>query len=236
MQTVDGIHVQGPVQPPIHEGEHYREEVDGDFTWPTRRTVDIQGMVRDAFMRADDMHSGLVNEEHANPPADMNTDVNTDVNTEFNVDSLLRDSTEKIYEGSNLNRLQCVIVLSSLCSLYSVPNTFVDAMLAWIAGDVLPTLNCFPRTSYEMKTMLMKCGLKHRQVYTCPQGHLLYDGENEHLQECPTCHHPRYVRGSNEVPHRVVRYFDIVSHLVRMFRCPEISKLMMWHSKDAASA
>ena len=168
MQTVDGIHIQGPVQPPNEEGEPYRAERNGDFTWPSRPTVDINGMVRDAFMRFDDIHGDIANEHRSNGADDMNVEGNAEFNTDFDAESLLRESTEKIFEGSNLNRLQCVIVLSSLCSLYSVPNTFVDALLTWISGDVLPTSNCFPRTSYEMKTMLMKCGLKHRQVHTCP--------------------------------------------------------------------
>lgn len=148
---------------------------------------------------------------------------------EMNVQNLLRDSTEKIFEGSVVNRLQCGIVLFSLCSLYSVPNTFLDALLTWIAGDLLPTSNCFPRTSYEIKTMLMKWGLKHRQVHTCPEGHMLYEGDNKDLEECRTCRHPCYIPGSNKVPHRIVRYFDIVKHLLRMFKCLEIAKLMTWH-------
>lgn len=236
LQTVDGVHVQVPHEAPNREGEYYRNEdsenVAGEFTWPNRTTVDIDGMVRDAFMRFDDIHNDILNDEqfvHV-PNIDMNEEGDANLNTEFNVESLLRDSREKIFEGSNLNRLQCIIVLYSLCSLYSVPNTFVNALLAWLAGDVLPTSNCFPRTSYEMKTILMKWGLKHRQVHTCPEGHLLYEGENEHLEECPTCQHPRYIPGSNKIPQRVVRYFDIMSHLVRMFKCPEIAKLMLWHS------
>ena len=32
-----------------------------------------------------------------------------------------------------------------------------------------------------------------------------------------------------------MRYFDVVSHLVRMFRCPEIAKLMLWHSENKST-
>jgi len=76
----------------------------------------------------------------------------------------------------------------------------------------------------------MKFGLKHRQVHTCPEGHILYEGENANLQQCPKCDHPRYIPGSSTVPHRVVRYFDVVKHLIRMFRCPQIAKHMNWHT------
>ena len=59
----------------------------------------------------------------------MNLEGDVDMNTNVNVESLLRDSTEKIFEGNNLTRLQCSIVLFFLCSLNSVPNIFVDALL-----------------------------------------------------------------------------------------------------------
>lgn len=74
--------------------------------------------------------------------------------------------------------------------------------------------------------MLMKLGLKHRQVHSCPDGHVLFEGDNEDLVECPMCKQSLYFPGSNQVPQRVVRYFDFIKHLQRMFRCPEVAKHM----------
>ena len=149
---------------------------------------------------------------------------------EVNLEYLVRESSERVFEGSSQNRLQCAIVLFSLCTLYSVPHTFVDALLKWIGGDLLPTSNCFPRTFYEMKYMLMKLGLEHRQVHCCASGHVLYEGENEDLSECPTCREPRYIPGSNRVLQRVVRYFDVIKHLLKMFKCLEVAKHMTWYN------
>ena len=167
----------------------------------------------------EDIHNEFINEEGQVPEhADGENLEGAEEFNELNFESLVQESTETVFEGSNLNRLQCAIIISSLCSLYLVPNTFMDALLTWIAGDLLPS-NCFPRTSYEIKKMLMKLGLQQRQVHCCPDGHILYEGENEDLQECPTCKHPRYILGSNNVPQRVVRYFDVIKHFVRMFKC-----------------
>jgi len=188
-------------------------------------------MARDAFARVDDIHYDIMNEHGRFAGGGENLQEEEEGN-EADMEYLLRESTTKVFEGSNLNRLQCAIIIFSLCSLYSVPNTFVDALLTWIAGDLLPTSNCFPRTSYEVKSMLMKWGLKHRQVHCCPDGHVLYEGDNENLTSCPTCDQPRYIPGSNTVPQRIVRYFDIIKHLVRMFRCPEIAKHMTWYSAN----
>jgi hypothetical protein len=231
-QTVDGQNVRGPARAHPNESEHYRAEgrYDGDqgFTWPQRTAVDIENMARDAFGHIDDIHRNIINDgEGANMDVDAG-DGDVEYN-EANLEQMIRESTERVYEGSSQNRLQCAIVLFSLCTLYSVPHTFLDALLTWIAGDLLPTSNKFPRTTYEVKTLLMKLGLKHDQVHCCPDGHVLYVGVNEDLQECPTCQQVRYIPGSNRVPQRVARYFDVIRHLQRMFKCPEVAKHMTWY-------
>jgi hypothetical protein len=149
--------------------------------------VDIENMARDAFGHIDEIHRHSLNDGDG---AAVDVDV-ADGEGEFNeanLENLIRESTEGVYEGSTQNRLQCAIVLFSLCTLYSVPHTFLDALLTWIAGDLLPTSNRFPRTAYEVKSLLMKLGLKHEQVHCCPDGHVLYKGVNEDLEECPICH------------------------------------------------
>ena len=96
----------------------------------------------------------------------------------------------------------------------------------------MPTSNCFPRTAYEVKSILMKWGLKHKQIHCCPDGHILFEGDNEDLTSCPTCSTPRYVEGSNKVPKRIVHYFNIVEQLLRMFRCPQVAKHMTWYNEN----
>ena len=188
-------------------------------------------MARDAFARIDEIHNRITNEDGQVAHDPENTDEENVIN-DSDIENLLHQLTEKVFEGNELNRLQCYIIIFSLCSLYSVPNTFVDVLLIWMSGDVLPTSNCFPRTAYEVKSVLMKWGLKHRQVHCCPDGHILYEGENTDLRSCPTSNSPRYVEGSNDVPKRVVRYFDIIKHLLRMFRCPQVAKHMTWYSEN----
>ena len=143
-----------------------RDDIDDGFTWPRTTAVDIENMARDAFTRVNDIHDDAVhNDEHA--PMDANVVEGDKRWNEERLDNVVRESTENVFEGSTLNRLQCSIVLFSLCSFYSMPHTFLDALLTWIAGDLLPTSNCFPRMSYEVKNMLMKLGLKHKQNHCC---------------------------------------------------------------------
>ena len=232
---MDGQNVRGPQQRQNREEEAYRQSSadreEGAFTWPGRDTINVESMARDAFARIDEIHDHIINEDGQAAQDPENIDEENRMN-DSDIENLLRQSTEKVFEGSELNRLQCYIIIFYLCSLYSVPNTFVDALLTWMSGDVLPTSNWFPRTAYEVKSVLMKWGLKHRQVHCCPDGHVLYEGENADLRSCPTCNSPRYVECSNDAPKRVVRYFDIIKHLVRMFRCPQIAKHMTWYSEN----
>ena len=187
------------------EGEQYRRHRhrhrQEGFTWPRRTAVDVENMARDAFARIDEIHNNSGNEDGETGTGDAMGEVEGQFD-EANLEHMIRESTETVYEGSTQNRLQCAIVLFSLCTLYSVPHTFLDALLTWIAGDLLPTSNKFPRTAYEVKSLLMKLGLKHEQIHCCPDGHILYEGDNEHLTECPTCHQQRYIPGSNNVPQR----------------------------------
>ena len=188
----------------------------------------MENMARDAFARIDDIHNNSGNEEDHTGMDNGMGEVEGEYD-EANLEHMIRESTETVYEGGTQNRLQCAIVLFTLCTLYSVPHTFLDALLTWIAGDLLPTSNKFPRTAYEVKSLLMKLGLKHEQVHCCPDGHVLYEGDNTHLSECPTCHQQRYIPGSNSVPRRVARYFDVVKHLQRLFKCPQVAQHMTWY-------
>lgn len=229
---MDGQNVRGPAMAEDIEGEQYRRhrnrDPHGGFTWPRRTAVDVENMARDAFARVDDIHNNSGDEDD---PTGMEAGMG-EVEGQYdeaNLSHLIRESTESVYEGSTQNRLQCSIVLFTLCTLYSVPHTFLDALLTWIAGDLLPTSNKFPRTAYEVKSLLMKLGLKHEQVHCCPDGHVLYEGDNCHLTECPTCHEQRYIPGSNNVPRRVARYFDVIKHLQRLFKCPQVAQHMTWY-------
>jgi hypothetical protein len=215
--------VRGPTGCPQRGKERYRprrrDNRADDFKWPRRTVVDIENMARDAFTRIDDIHNDTTNERNQAAMDGLNVEGDDQWN-EVNLEHLVQESTQRVFEGSSQNRLQCCIVLFSMCSLYSVPHTFLDALLTWIAGDLLSTSNCFPRTSYEVKTMLMRLALKNKQIHCCPDGHILYEGEYEDLEKCHVCDLPRFIDGSNRVPQRVVRYFDVIKHLLQMFKMP----------------
>ena len=116
---MDGQNVRGPARVPYREAEDYRREgrPDGDegFTWPRRTEVDIQNMARDAFGHIDHIHRNIINDGGV-PDTDANVLDSDGEYNEANLEHMIRESTESVYEGSSQNRLQCAIVLFSLCN------------------------------------------------------------------------------------------------------------------------
>ena len=126
--------------------------------------------------------------------------------------------------------MQSGVVLLTLVYLYSVSHNFMDALLKYVGEDLLPSSNCLPQSTYDVKCMALKMGLRHRVVHCCSNGHILYKGaEYKTCQECPTCNAPHYNPRSNDISVKVVRYFCLIDKLRRMYRRPEIAKLLAFH-------
>jgi hypothetical protein len=119
----------------------------------------------------------------------------------------------------------------TLANLYGVSHTFLDELLSFISGDLLPLSNCMPRSKNEIKRMIMRLGLEHVPIDCCLEGCVLYEkgGEYENLWECPKCQKPRFVESSNDIPLKQLCYFPIISRLRRLLKCPKIAELLKWH-------
>lgn len=85
-------------------------------------------MAREAFRQIDDIHNDIMNEDRQACMDGMNDEGDGQWN-EVNFEYLGQESTERVFEGSNQNRLQCCIIQYSLYNLYLVPHTFLDALL-----------------------------------------------------------------------------------------------------------
>lgn len=117
----------------------------------------------------------------------------------------------------------------SLCTLYSVSHHCLDEILTFLKYDVLHADNTCPKSSYEMKRLMLKLGLSDETIHCCQCGKTLYWKENLNLDHCPKCQNSRYIPGSSSIPTRVLRYFSVIKRLRRMFRCPELAKHLRWH-------
>jgi len=222
---VDGRNIRGHIHAPDEGKEEYNKQWDNGeaprYAWPRRLEVEVEQMVQDAYRRANEIHEEasagggeFPNVRNAAPNENVN------VNT-VDMEKLIAESTQPVYEGCSVNRLQMSIVLMNMVNLYGVPYSFFDVLLRFLAADLLPLSNCLPRSTYETNLMLMKMGLEHEAIHCCTTGHVVYEGpDHVDLVECPVCGERRYVQGSNTIPQKVLRYFPIIPHLQRLFYMP----------------
>ena len=187
---------------------------------------DHQRMVEDAFARGDEIHQEQQQQDDVFEP-----DEDDGCQTTEEMEKLFAESRKRLFKGCRTNRLKFVIVILTMCNLYGVSYSFLDELLRFLWSDILPRDNRLPKTSYECRTLLMRMGLKHEDIPCCPDGHMLFWKDTKHLDKCtyPGCGKSKFVAGSNTVPAKVVRYFSIVKRFLRLFRCPEIAKLLQYH-------
>ena len=227
-----------PTDNGMEEGEHYshgchtQQRGQDDFVWPPRTNVDVFSAVHDACARVDHLHTEMQSQVDTEGSDDHGDDDFDTFGAQY--EELVRESTEPIYEGCKMNRLEVAIILITMCSLFSIPYSFLDELLKFLSQDLFPKSNCLPRTSYEARQMVRKLGVSHEAIHCCPDGHVLFRGEKADLVSCPHagCGKSRYVQGSNTVPCKVLRYFPIIEQLQRMFKCPEIAKMFTFHASN----
>ena len=191
---------------------------------------DIQQQLHDAFDLGDRLREETPHVFEAG--AQQDDENNEEMPDLDNLDTLYREGTKPVYEGSNVSTISASIVLINMAVIHNVSNAYVDELLKYLSTVLLPQGNCLPKSHYEGKRMIKKLGLNYNIIHTCPEGCVLYRGEYENLDACPKegCGRSRYIEGSDNIPARVIRHFPLIPRLLRMFRSPTISGLMKFHS------
>lgn len=229
-QTVHGLPLRGPTFTRERGGgnegtlEESEDEVITDET--EDEEVRARNLAYDAFGRADSLEREAYAEEGV-PHMGADGDEDHLQENEVEFQNTMSECMEPLYVGSRETRMQSGIVLMTLSTVFGVSDTFLSALLTYLAGTLLPRQNLLPRTAYELKRMIMRIGLDHQRIDSCPNGHILFEGEvNGTLTECPRCQHPRFISETSKVPHAVTRYFPIISKVLRLYRCPSIAELL----------
>ncbi len=90
-----------------------------------------------------------------------------------------------------------------------------------------------PGSWKEAKKILSSIGMEYQIVHACVNDCMLFHGNNAHLTKCSTCEEARYDPHmlTEKVPMKSVRWFPIIPHLLHMYRCTDLAKLMVWHKK-----
>jgi hypothetical protein len=114
-----------------------------------------------------------------------------------------------------------------------VSKCFVDKLLTILHYHLLLEDNCLPKKFYAARSLTMKLGLAYNVIHACEKGYALFRGKHADAIRCPKYYHPWYKdEAQKKFPIKVLRHFSIISRLQRMFRSPNIAKLMLWHLEN----
>jgi hypothetical protein len=148
------------------------------------------------------------------------------------LDKLYREASSPLWraEGSvsSVSFISVVIVLMTLCTTHGVSNAFVDELLKYLSSTLLLKQNCLPTSFYLTKSAVQKMGLEYRIIHCYRLGHVLFRSEYENLNSCPhpKCNLSYWIPMSNTIFTKVLRHFQLIPRLKRIFKSPAISKLL----------
>lgn len=151
---------------------------------------------------------------------------------------LLDDAETPLYPGcQKVSRLTFLLKLLHIKTMNQVTGNCMGMFLD-LLREILPEGAYVPESWYEAKKAVRNLGLSHVKIDTCENDCVLFWKENEHKDECPQCHTPRYkerVTPTNDsstrkrVPKKILRYFPLKDRLQRMFMSSMVAKWMTWH-------
>lgn len=150
--------------------------------------------------------------------------------------SNMEEAIQELYSASRCTKLAATILLMNLCTVHGVSNNFVDELFTLLHGHILPERNCLPKNFHAGRSLMQKLGLSYNSIHACEKGCVLFRGEHAEAVRCPRCQSPRFKdEERRRFPVKVLRHFPIIPRLQRMFRSPNISKLMLWHSENQSN-
>ncbi|XP_026459726.1 uncharacterized protein LOC113360430 [Papaver somniferum] len=128
---------------------------------------------------------------------------------------LLENAEKPLYEGCpNFTKLSAIVQLFKLKSKHGASDMFFN--------ELLPLL----------KDMLPKEG--YTKIHACINNCILYWNEYKDEKVCPTCKEPRWKvdrdgKVYENVPAKVLWYFDIIPRFQRLFQSKHTAKDLIWH-------
>ncbi|KAG8362837.1 hypothetical protein BUALT_BualtUnG0032200 [Buddleja alternifolia] len=148
------------------------------------------------------------------------------------VDSPLWSGCEDYSELSALSELLNIKSESNLSERHF--NRFLKAF-----GQMLPKGHKLPDSFYSSKKVVAPLGLGVEKIDACENDCMLYSKDDNKLQECNICQHPRFKpkkRGGKkkekDIPHKQLSYLPLISRLQRLYTSKTTAEHMRWHKES----
>ncbi|KAG8369017.1 hypothetical protein BUALT_Bualt15G0106500 [Buddleja alternifolia] len=104
---------------------------------------------------------------------------------------------------------------------------------------MLPKGHKLPDSFYASKKVVAPLGLGLQKIDACENGCMLFWKDDEDLQECKVCHHPRFKprkRGGKKkhksIPFKQLSYLPLTPRLQRLYTSQTTAEHMRWHKED----
>ncbi|XP_060966845.1 uncharacterized protein LOC115703952 [Cannabis sativa] len=155
-------------------------------------------------------------------------------------DELFEEIEAELYPGCDwISSLNFLAKLLHLKVMGKIPNNIFDELLK-LLKFAFPKENKIPSNYYDAKKKLKKLGLGYESIHVCKHNCCLFYNEHANEDSCPVCGTSRWITsenlGAKKVPHKVMRYFPLISRLKRLYTSRHTAKYMVWHhsgkSKD----
>ncbi|XP_026415872.1 uncharacterized protein LOC113311246 [Papaver somniferum] len=148
---------------------------------------------------------------------------------------LLENAEKPLYEGCpNFTKLSAIVQLFKLKSKHGASDMFFNELLP-LLKDMLPKEgNLMARSTYQAKKILKSMGSGYTKIHACINNCILYWNEYKDEKVCPTCKEPRWKvdrdgKVYENVPAKVLWYFDIIPRFQRLFQSKHTAKDLIWH-------
>ncbi|XP_026438872.1 uncharacterized protein LOC113337406 [Papaver somniferum] len=148
---------------------------------------------------------------------------------------LLENAEKPLYEGCpNFTKLSAIVQLFKLKSKHGASDMFFNELLP-LLKDMLPKEgNLMARSTYQAKKILKSMGSGYTKIHACINNCILYWNEHKDEKVCPTCKAPRWKvdrdgKVYENVPAKVLWYFDIIPRFQRLFQSKHTAKDLIWH-------
>ena len=145
----------------------------------------------------------------------------------------MEEAFQELYNSSRCTKLATTILLMNLCTVHKVNNNCANELFTLLHGHILPEKNSLSKNFHAARSLTQKLGLSYNSIHACDKGCVLFKGELAEAMRCPQCSRPRFKdEEQKRFLVKVLRHFPIIPRLQRMFRSPNILKLMLWNSEN----
>ena len=118
----------------------------------------------------------------------LNEDLNQDAQRMF---KMIESASRPLYEGCDVTQLAAATELLNIKAEFHIPERGYNSISQWF-HRCAPANNTLPQSLYDTKKLVEGLGLPVEKIDCCPNGCMIYWGDDASLHMCKMCNHLRF--------------------------------------------